>query len=215
MLLEARDIGFRYGNGRWILRDINISLKSGEVVGLTGPSGCGKTTLGRILAGYEQPQQGSIELNGTSLYTSGYNPVQLVFQHPEKAVNTRWHMESTLKEGWEPDKDLLKALGIEKEWGKRWPNELSGGELQRFCVARALSPATQFLIADEMTTMLDAITQAQIWQVILDTACRRNMGVLIVSHEAKLLERLCSRIIKLNPCPEARGRSCATSTLLK
>ena len=140
--------------------------------------------------------------------------MQLVFQHPEKAVNTRWHMESTLKEGWEPDKDLLKALGIEKSGVSAGPMNCLAENCSA-CVARALSPATQFLIADEMTTMLDAITQAQIWQVILDTACRRNMGVLIVSHEAKLLERLCSRIIKLNPCPEARGRSCATSTLLK
>lgn len=199
MLLEARNIGFHYGNGRWVLRGIDLALASGEIVGLTGPSGCGKTTLGRILAGYEQPHEGRVELDGTPLPTRGYHPVQLVFQHPEKAVNTRWHLRSTVNEGYRPDDDILKHIGIEQEWQKRWPNELSGGELQRFCVARALSPSTQFLIADEMTTMLDAITQAQIWQVILDIACRRNMGVLVVSHEARLLERLCSRIIKLTP----------------
>ena len=70
----------------------------------------------------------------------GYHPVQLVLQHPEKAVNPRWKMDKILNEGWNPDKEVLKSLGIEQEWLSRWPNELSGGELQRICVARALGP---------------------------------------------------------------------------
>jgi len=64
MLLEGRNIGFRYRKGPWILRGIDITIESGEVVGLTGPSGCGKTTLGRILAGYQRPQEGSVLLDG-------------------------------------------------------------------------------------------------------------------------------------------------------
>lgn len=120
-----------------------------------------------------------------------------------------WQMSSTLNEGWRPDDNFLKSIGIEIEWRRRWPNELSGGELQRFCVARALSPVTQFLIADEMTTMLDAITQAQIWQLILDIARQRNVGVMVVSHEARLLERLCSRIVKLTPRSNGTGRCCS------
>ncbi len=197
MLLEAQQIGFHYLKSLWILRGVDITLECGEVVGLTGPSGCGKTTLGRILAGYEQPHEGRVTLNGSPLPVRGYNPVQLVFQHPEKAVNSRWHMHNTLCEAWTPDDDLLISLGIEKEWFKRWPNELSGGELQRFCVARAIGPKTQFLIADEMSTMLDAITQAQIWHVVLDVARKRNLGVLVVSHESNLLKRVCSRVIDL------------------
>lgn len=86
-------------------------------------------------------------------------------------------------------------LGIEEEWLDRWPNELSGGELQRFCVARALGPQTRFLIADEMTTMLDAITQAQIWHTVMDIAERRNLGILMISHEPSLIQRLCTRVI--------------------
>ena len=70
-----------------------------------------------------------------------------------------------MKDG-NPIKRCLELLGIDQEWLERWPNELSGGELQRFCVARALGPNTRFLIADEMTTMLDAITQAQIWHAV-------------------------------------------------
>lgn len=197
MLLEARNISFRYGKGPFILRSFEIELKSGEIVGLSGPSGCGKTTLARILSGYETPETGSVRLDGKPLPGKGFNPVQLVFQHPEKAVNPRWQMYKTLNEGWSPDDNLLHSLGIEKSWLKRWPNELSGGELQRFCVARALSPKTQFLIADEITTMLDAITQAQIWHVVLDTAKKNNIGVLVISHEQHLINRVCDRVISL------------------
>lgn len=198
MLLEARNISFRYNkNSPLILNDFDLELKSGEILGLSGPSGCGKTTLARILAGYDVPEKGFVNLNGTPLSKKGFNPVQLIFQHPEKSVNPRWQMHKTLNEGWSPDDSLLQSLGIEKAWLNRWPNELSGGELQRFCVARVLSPKTKFLIADEMTTMLDAITQAQIWHVIIDTVKKNNMGVLIVSHEEHLMKRLCDRIIYL------------------
>lgn len=197
MLLEAKNIGFRYGNGPWILKGFNLQLKSGEVVGLSGSSGCGKTTLSKILAGYMSPEEGSISLDGKPLPKHGFNPVQLVFQHPEKAVNPRWQMYKTLNEGWSPDKKLLESLGIEDSWLKRWPNELSSGELQRFCVARALSPNTKFLIADEMTTMLDAITQAQIWKVVLKITENNNIGVLVVSHDKHLINRICNRVIEI------------------
>ena len=87
MQLEAKDIGFRYGNGPWLFQGVNFTLKPGEIVGLTGPSGRGKTTFCRILAGFEKPVEGSITFGGTALPKKGYHPVQLVFQHPEKAVN--------------------------------------------------------------------------------------------------------------------------------
>ena len=86
---------------------------------------------------------------------------------------------------------------MKEEWLTRWPHELSGGELQRFCVARSLGPDTRFLIADEMTTMLDAITQAQIWRAVLEIAKKREMGIVVVSHDMKLIQRLCQRVIEL------------------
>lgn len=198
MLLEARGLAYKYGQNPWLLKDFSLGIKAGEVVGLKGHSGSGKTTLARLLAGYERPQQGEVLLDGAPLPRSGFCPVQLVFQHPEKSVNPRWRLKDTVNEGWQPGPELLDRLGIEAEWMGRWPNELSGGELQRFCVARALNPATRFLIADEMTTMLDAITQAQIWQVVLEIARENNMGLLVVSHEKSLLERICQRIISLD-----------------
>ena len=97
---------------------------------------------------------------------------------------------------------LLEALHIQPQWLRRYPQELSGGELQRFCIARALGPRTRYLLCDEITAMLDPITQAQIWGFLLREAERRNLGLLIVSHSAPLLERVCTRVEVLSSPPE-------------
>lgn len=195
MLLEGDQLSFRYPDGAVLFKDVSIRIRAGEVVGLIGPSGCGKTTLARMLSGYDHPLTGEIKLDGKPLPSKGYHPVQLVFQHPEKAVNPRWKMHRIVNEGWKVEEKLLFELGIESRWLNRWPHELSAGELQRFCVARALGPLTRFLIADEMTAMLDAITQAQIWNVVLATVRERKLGLLVISHDESLLERLCTRIL--------------------
>ncbi len=197
MQLEAKNISFRYDNGPWLFKELNLTVNRGEIVGLTGVSGRGKTTLCRILAGLENPLEGKVLVNEQTISKREYHPVQLIFQHPEKAVNPKWKMKKTLYEGWNVDEKYLNLLGIEHQWLDRWPNELSGGELQRFCILRALGPKTQFLIADEMTTMLDAVTQAQIWDAILKVVKERNMGLLIVSHNPELIEKLCHRVIEL------------------
>ena len=93
---------------------------------------------------------------------------------------------------------MLEAFGIERAWLNRFPRELSGGELQRFCVARALLSGADYLICDEISTMLDVITQAQIWRVILDQAAARHMGILAVTHNRNLAERIASRVITLS-----------------
>lgn len=203
MQLRAENISFRYNNkSPWILKNVDLTLDAGERVALTGPSGCGKSTLSKILAGYLEPTEGQVLLDGKPLPMRGYSPVQLIYQHPEQAVNPRWKMERTLKECWEPDEELLRAMGIESEWLKRWPSELSGGELQRFCIARVLGPQTRFLVCDEITTMLDVITQAQIWELLLERASERDLGMAVVTHNMALAEKVCSRIVSL---PDING----------
>ena len=197
MQLRAEKINFKYKEDKYILKDIDFTIKSGEVVGLVAPSGFGKTTLAKILAGYENPERGTVTIDGEKITNKGYNKVQLIFQHPEKSVNPRWKMDKILKEAYTPSKELLEDMGIKKEWLNRWPSELSGGELQRFCVVRALSPETKFLIVDEMTTMLDAITQAQIWNVVLNHVKKHNIGLVVISHEKALIDRICDRAVDL------------------
>ena len=202
MQLKAQSINFKYRDDEYILKDIDFTINSGEVVGLVAPSGFGKTTLAKILAGYEKPESGTVTIDGQKNNKKGYSPDQLIFQHPEKSVNPRWKMDKILKEAYLPSKELLDDMGIKKEWLNRWPSELSGGELQRFCVVRALSPETKFLIADEMTTMLDAITQAQIWNVVLNHVKKYNIGLVVISHEKSLIDRICDRIVDLTKFKE-------------
>lgn len=197
MRLNAEKINFKYNEDRYILKDVDFSIESGEIVGLVAPSGFGKTTLAKILAGYEKPEKGKVIFEGFQHNKKEYNPVQLIFQHPEKAVNPLWKMSKVIAEAGEPSKELMEAMGIKKDWLNRWPTELSGGELQRFCVLRVLTEKTKFIIADEMTTMLDAITQAQIWNVVIKYAKKHNIGVVVISHELDLVDKICDRVVQL------------------
>lgn len=198
MQLKADNISFRYTEkSEWILKDVSIQIESGERVGIIAPSGYGKSTLSKILAGYCTPSSGEVLVDGKPLPKKGYCPVQMISQHPELAVNPRWKMEKILNEAWTPDQELLDKMGIERSWLTRWPSELSGGELQRFCIARVLSPETKFLLCDEITTMLDVVTQAQIWQLLLKISEERNLGMIIITHNKALAERVCTRIVDL------------------
>lgn len=198
-MLKAEHLSFRYqSQQRWILQDFSLELARGEVVGLTGASGLGKTTIAKLLTGYLQPTQGKVTCNGQPLPSSSYCPVQLIFQNPELAVNPHWRISKILAEGRHPSADLLAALGIHQSWLNRYPHELSGGELQRIAVARSLNSSTRYLVADEITAMLDANTQALIWQVVIKYAKEHEIGILVISHEVALLQRLCTHIIDLS-----------------
>ena len=103
-----------------------------------------------------------------------------------------------LEESGSLHEDMLAALGIEPPWLDRFPRELSGGELQRFCVARALQSGADYLICDEISTMLDVITQAQIWNVVLDMAEKRGMGLIAITHNRHLARKITARILDLS-----------------
>lgn len=199
MKLELKNVSYQYKkDGRKILDDFSMTVDDSQRVGLIAPSGYGKTTLCKLISGYLRPDQGEILLDGKPVSSyKGYCPIQMVWQQPELAVNPRLRMKEVIQEGDGVEERILRDLGIEQDWMNRFPAELSGGELQRFCLARALGKRTKFLLADEISTMLDLITQSQIWNFLLREVSERKIGLIAVSHNQPLLDRICSREIRL------------------
>ena len=174
MELKATNISFKYPSAKkYLLKNVNLELDNNKIMGRT------------------------VTFDGNPLPKKGFKPVQLIYQHPEKVMNPKWKMKDVLEESWEVDDKILNEFGIQKSWLTRFPQELSGGELQRFSVLRSLNPNTKFLIADEMTTMLDAITQVQILDSVLKIVKQRKMGFLLVSHDMDLVDTICDDRIYL------------------
>ncbi|WP_458404327.1 ABC transporter ATP-binding protein [Methanobrevibacter sp.] len=198
MELKASNISFSYNKKRQILKDVSLSLDSNKIVGLIGDSGSGKSTLCKIIAGYITNYSGEVTIDNQKIPNKNFCPVQLIFQHPEKTMNPKWKMEKVLTESWNPPQELKDTFGLKDNWLGRWPSELSGGELQRFSILRALNPNTKFIIADEISTMLDALTQVQIWEALINYSKANNIGILAVSHDIELLEVVCDDILRFD-----------------
>ena len=189
MRLEAQHVSFRYDRrGPWVLEDLSLAVDSGERLGLFAPSGYGKSTLALLLSGYLRPQAGQILLDGAALPRKGFCPVQLIYQHPEKAINPRWRLRRVLEESGRLRPELLEALGIEPAWLDRFPRELSGGELQRFCIARALAVEPDILLMDEATSALDPISTSKIEDLIADL--KEQYTIVIVTHNMQQAARI-------------------------
>ncbi|NMY55190.1 ATP-binding cassette domain-containing protein [Pseudomonas sp. WS 5051] len=173
---------------------VSFQVRPGERQGISAPSGYGKTTLGRVLAQWQSATSGSITVDGKALAKKGYCPVQLVPQHPEQTFNPYRTTGESLRDAWSPDAAWLARLAVNPGWLARRPDELSGGELARIALLRALDPRTRYLIADEVTAQLDAHVQAQVWQVLLEETRRRELGMIVFSHNKALLQKVCSSI---------------------
>lgn len=196
-MIELKNISFSYGK-REIFKNINLTLSPKELIIITAPSGYGKSTLGKVISGYLKPDTGEVIVDGKNILDyEGYLPVQMAFQHPEKAVNRRWKIGKILNEGWDVNKDVVEKFGIKDYWLDKYPQELSGGELQRICLARIMSNDTKYLVLDEITTMVDAITQVQLFEVLEHFRLEHNMGIILISHNRKLIERLDGKVIDL------------------
>ncbi len=194
MALNLNHISFSYGD-RAILHDVSIAINPGEIVGLRAPSGRGKSTLAKIASGYMKAQSGEMLVDGVDLASyTGMLPVQMIHQHPELSLDPSFTIKKSLYEAWDVDERTTWLFGVEKQWLSRYPGELSGGQIQRVCLARTLAPSVKYLIADEITTMLDAVTQASICTSLQHLADDHNLGILFISHDDALLKRMCSRI---------------------
>lgn len=201
MSLIAADVAIGYPGRAPLASGLSLSVEPGERLALLAPSGFGKSTLCRVLSGFMAPMRGEVRADGLRIPEPGCRAVQQLWQHPEQAFDPRLRMRRSLAEagGLEGDRwDLLsERFGLSAAWLSRFPAELSGGELMRCCIVRALMVSPRYLIADEATAMLDAVTQAQLVRALIDTQEEEGMGMIFVSHSPSLVRRVATRSIDL------------------
>ncbi len=205
--LQLRDVWHRYGAGNsWTLRQIDLTLQRGELVGLLGPSGCGKTTLLRLVAGFERPQRGSVWLGGRQVagpqqwLPAERRGVGMVFQdyalfpHLDAWQNAcfglrRGHDLSRVR--W-----LLELLGLEG-LERRYPHQLSGGQRQRLALARALAPQPAVVLLDEPFSNLDVEVRLRLRSELPRVLSSVGASGLIVTHDPEEALAICDRVAVL------------------
>lgn len=185
--------------GRELFRDLSLAVGPGEIVGVVGPSGCGKSTLGDMLLGVTRADSG--EIHRTPGHSLGF---QKLYQDPPAAFSPHWKLSRLLDDLVRRHRldrstiaPLMARLGLDAQLLERRPGEISGGELQRFAILRVLLLEPCFLFADEPTSRLDPITQRQTLELLVELARERHCGVMLVSHDPALIERVCDKRISL------------------
>ena len=220
MPIELMHVSKAYRTGwmgrrlRSVFEDVNLSLRPGQRMGIVGRSGAGKTTLGLILAGILKPDQGRLCLGRVDLWEAKTNTrrrlgqqLQMVFQHPESTFDPCWSLARSLSEpfllkGLRPDpsalNSLLQTVALDPSLTGRRPAQLSGGELQRMAIARALAMQPELLVLDEPTAMLDALTQARIIRMLEKIQKERNLCMVLISHDPDLVRWFCDTVYQLD-----------------
>ncbi|WP_111414343.1 ABC transporter ATP-binding protein [Billgrantia lactosivorans] len=197
-VVSARGLAKARG-GRELFRDLSLAVSPGEIVGVVGPSGCGKSTLGDMLLGMTPADNGDIHRAVDHRF--GF---QKLYQDPPAAFSPHWRLSRLLDDLVRRHRldraaigPLMARLGLDDHLLARRPGEISGGELQRFAILRVLLLEPCFLFADEPTSRLDPITQRQTLELLVELARERRCGVMLVSHDPALIERICDRRIAL------------------
>jgi peptide/nickel transport system ATP-binding protein len=221
-LLEVDDLRVRYGRGRSMLTavdGVSIAVDAGGALGIVGESGSGKSTLARAIVQIVPSATGRITLDGRDI-TNAKGPalrdvrgrVQMVFQDPFASLNPRRTIGATLEEAIQLRRgrengaakqprdtvpDLLELVTLPAELADRFPNELSGGQLQRACIARALAGKPSLLILDEVTSALDVSVQAAILNLLRELRETLGLTYLCISHDLSVISYLCERVMVL------------------
>ncbi|RLU89089.1 ABC transporter ATP-binding protein [Streptomyces griseocarneus] len=221
-MLELSRITAGYERRAPVVRDVSLTVAPGEAVGLLGPSGCGKSTLARVAALLHRPYSGTVVVDGRAAHGWRHRAPReqrtafgVVFQQPRLSADPRMRLADLIAEPLRATgrrdeaaarvDELAGRVGLSAELLRRRPHEVSDGQLQRACLARALVLRPRWLICDEMTAMLDASTTAALVAVVEDYRAESGAGLLTVGHDSVLLDRWCDRTARWEDLASGAG----------
>jgi iron complex transport system ATP-binding protein len=212
-MIDVQHINCSYGK-KVILGDLSFIIADGTFTAILGANGCGKTTLLRCIAGLLSPQQGTVNIDGKAIGTFNARQraqkIALVQQHPQTDIEFsafetvlmgrnpyQRHLQNESQEDWNIVEQAMKKTNT---WHLRLslPSQMSGGELQRVMIARALAQQTPYLLLDEPTSNLDIAHQFEIMELLSDINRKENKTILIVVHDLNLALRYCPETLLLN-----------------
>ena len=200
-----------------VLFDVSLTVKEGTCLGILGESGSGKSTMGRVLCGLLKPDSGEAVLDGVSVYASRagrrnlQNKLSIVFQDYTTSANPRFRIRDIIgegltvqerREGKKLDRKaetsrLLELVGLPADFADRFPHELSGGQLQRVCIARAVACKPEIILFDEAISSLDAHTQVQVMDLLRELKDRLGLTYIFITHDLTSITYLCDDVLFL------------------
>ncbi len=211
-MIKVSNLDKSFGDKK-ILNDINFTLKSGEILSIVGDSGSGKTTLSKIILGLIKPDRGQIIYEGVDLVNLGKKDfkkyrkdIQIISQNPSSFFDPSMKLGRSvieplknfkLKLDDEKLKDLIEEFKLDEKVLARYPHQVSGGEIQRLSIIRALLLEPKILILDEPTSMLDISVQAQILDILKRIQVDKNMSYIFISHDMEVVEIFSDRVLNL------------------
>lgn len=200
-----------------VLFDVSLKVSQGTCLGILGESGSGKSTLGRVICGLLKPDTGEVKIQDVSVYASrnGRKNLQkrlsVVFQDYTTSANPRFRVKEIITEGLaarernqkirlnrlEEINRLLELVGLNSSYANRYPHELSGGQLQRVCIARAVACQPEIILFDEAISSLDAHTQIQIMDLLHDLKEKLGLTYIFITHDLTSVTYLCDDVLFL------------------
>lgn len=196
--------GFFSKKKQKVLNDISFECGAGECLGIIGESGSGKSTLGRLLLGIEKPDRGSVLFDGKSVGDRKvrFGNISAVFQDYKSSINPFFTVEEAIMEPIKRYKKkhsmvdtLLNQVGLHPSYKIKYPHELSGGEVQRVCIARAISTEPKCIVLDEAISSLDVSVQTQVLDLLKDLKKMYNMSYVFITHDIQAAAYICDRVI--------------------